>query len=342
MHGESMRIFSKGSSIVRIFQKSVLSFAILLSCSFSTAAESTALPQTEYGHPDLQGVWFYGTGTPYERPIDLGNARSFTAEEAQQQLQVLRDADANKARPLAAGRSAPAAGSSIAQTADFNFASSRTNLVNVNGLFRTSQIILPENGRLPFRDDAKDIFAAWAEEGKGAYDGPEIRPVSERCVGPNGGPMAPMVSWFYNANIQFFQTQNYVILLAEMNHDARIIPLSAEPTSYNFPQWMGHSHGVFEDDTLVVTTAGFRPEQSWFAFRMSGQLTVTERFKLVSKNEILYSFTFEDPAIYTEPVTVEKNIVRREQDENLFEYACHEGNYSYPGILAGARRLEQD
>ena len=112
------------------------------------------------------------------------------------------------------------------------------------------------------------------------------------------------------------------------------------PVNNQFAQWMGHSSGQWDGDTLIVTTTGFRPEQSWFAFRMSEQLEVIERFKLVTPDEIHYSYTFEDPKIYTEPVTVEKNIVRRSKGENLFEYACHEGNYSYPGILAGARRLE--
>ena len=187
-----------------------------------------------------------------------------------------------------------------------------------------------------------DVFERWQSEGHGAFDGPEIRPVSERCVGPNGGPAAPMIGWFYNANMQIVQTENYFIILAEMNHDVRIIPLNREQPSHDFPQWMGNSHGYWDGDTLVVETTDFRPEQSWFAFRMSGQLASTERFRMNSANEIYYSVTLTDPELLTEQVVVEKNIARRSPDEHIYEYACHEGNYSMPSILAGARRQESD
>lgn len=315
----------------------------ILVMGFSLSAEEAWIePRTEFGQPDMQGVWFYGTSTPFDRPEILGNKQSYTEAEAQELLQSLLDADRQKSQPLSAERGAPAEGAMVAQEADHNFSDSRVNPIRINGEYRTSQITSPENGRLPLREGGKDIFANWLSQGHGAYDGPEIRPASERCVGPNGGPMAPTVGWFYNANMQIVQTEDYVMLLAEMNHDARIIPTSGEPRKNNHPQWMGNSVGTWEGDTLVVETTDFRPEQSWFAFLMSDQLKITERFKLVADDEILYSYTIYDPEIYTEPVTVEKNIVRRAAGEHVFEYACHEGNYSFPSILAGARRLEQD
>ena len=169
-----------------------------------------------------------------------------------------------------------------------------------------------------------------------------MRPASEQCAGPNGGPMAPMIGWFYNANMQIVQTKDVVMLLAEMNHDARIIPLTGEPREIDYPQWMGNSQGYWEGNVLVVETLGFKAEQSWFAFRMTDQLKVTKRFELASNDELFYSYTFTDPGLYTGPVTVEKNIIRRESSEQIFEYACHEGNYSFPSILAGARRLDLD
>jgi len=307
-----------------------------------SAERNTTLPRTEFGRPDLQGVWFYGTSTPFERAEMLGNKQSYTADEASQLLLTLEAADRAKAEPLDGERSAPAAGVAIAQEADHNFATSRTNPVIIDGEYRTSQIISPENGRLPFRVGGMDMFQRWQSQGHGAFDGPEIRPASERCAGPNGGPMAPMVGWFYNANMQIVQTDDYLMLLSEMNHDARIVSLSEPPANDAHAKWMGNSVGYWEGDVLIVETTGFRPEQSWFAFLLSAQLKVSERFELVNADEIRYSYTFVDTEIYTGPVTVEKNITRRSEAEQIFEYACHEGNYSMPSILAGARRLEAD
>ena len=121
-----------------------------------------------------------------------------------------------------------------------------------------------------------------------------------------------------------------------------LFPLDRESRVDAYPQWMGRSSGHWEGATLVVETSQFRPEQSWFALRMSDQLQVTERFTMVSDDELLYSYTMSDPEIYSEPVTVEKNIVRRAAGESVYEYSCHEGNYSLPSILAGARRQEAD
>ncbi len=321
----------------------ILPCASILALHAALAGVDVPLPRTESGQPDLQGVWFYGTSTPFERPESLGNKKTYTPEESQQLLTDLATADKSKAQPLDPDREAPVAGALIAQEADHNFASIRVNPVVIDGQYRTSQIIEPVDGRLPFKADGKDFFQQLSDQGHGSFDGPEIRPASERCVGPNGGPMAPMVGWFYNANMQIVQTDSHVMILAEMNHDARIIPIgSAVSDSGVFPQWMGKSVGHWEGDTLVVETDGFRPEQSWFAFPMSDQLKVVERFTLVSKDEIHYEFTFSDPGIYSESITAEKNISRRAPGEEIFEYACHEGNYSMSSILAGARRQELD
>lgn len=308
----------------------------------ATAAENADIPRTGIGQPDLQGVWYYGTSTPIERPERFGIQQSYTADEALELLSSLEESNRENAEPLSGSRSAPSAGGAIAQNADHNFATLRTNPVKIDDQYRTSQIISPENGRFPYKDGGMDMFQKWQNQGHGAFDGPEIRPASERCAGPNGGPMAPMVSWFYNANMQIVQTEDYVMVLAEMNHDARIISLS-EPHSDNVhAKWMGNSFGHWEGDVLIVETTDFRPEQSWFQFLMSEKLKVTERFELVSADEIRYSYTFTDPELYTDAVTVEKNITRRSDGEQIFEYACHEGNYSMASILAGARRLEAD
>lgn len=308
----------------------------------SLAAQDQRIARTEHGQPDMQGVWFYGSNTPFERPVALGTQQSFTEAEGLDAANAVLAAKLQNEEPVDPDRGAPAAGAGIGQQADHNFSSFRTNLVRIDGLYRTSQIVSPANGRFPFREGGRDFFDQWLDRGYGAFDGPEVRPASERCAGPNGGPAAPMIGWFYNANMQIVQTADYFILIAEMNQDTRIIHLNRQQAPSEYPQWMGHSIGHWEGDTLVVETSQFRPEQSWIAFRMSGQLQVKERFTLISEDEILYSYTFTDPEIYTEPVTVEKSIVRRAPGERLYEYSCHEGNYSLPGILAGARRLEQE
>jgi len=115
-----------------------------------------------------------------------------------------------------------------------------------------------------------------------------------------------MIGWFYNANMQIVQTKDVVMLLAEMNHDARIIPLTGDPREIDYLQWMGNSQGHWEGNVLIVETTGFRAEQSWLAFRMTDQLKVTECFELTSNDEVFYSYTFTDPGLYIEPVTVEK------------------------------------
>lgn len=321
---------------------SVAVFILLNSYGGLFAAENWQMPRTESGQPDMQGTWYYGSSTPFERPEKLGRKRSYTEAEALAVIQAVDAAASQSTEALDPGRGAPKAGENIAQEADHNFASFRTEHIKINGEYRTSQIISPENGRLPSRAGGRDYFERLLDRGFGAFDGPEIRPVSERCVGPNGGPMAPLVGWFYNANMQIVQTEDYVMLLSEMNHDARIIPLNRESPAYEFSTWMGHSTGRWENDTLVVETTGFRPEQSWFFFRMSGQLKVTERYSLVAPNEILFSASFVDEEIYSEPVRIEKSISRRAGGEHIFEYSCHEGNYSFPSILAGARRLESE
>lgn len=321
----------------------VLSFACMVLTQFAAAQPSSSFtaPLTEHGHPDLQGIWFYGSITPFDRPIELGNQQSYSEAEASQLLNSLNSAEAQKGEALSPDRSAPEAGVAIAQEADHNFASSRLNPIVIGGKYRTSQIISPADGRLPLVPGGTDYFEALQAQGYGAFDGPETRPVSERCAGPNGGPMAPMIGWFYNANMQIIQTSDHIMILAEMNHDARIIPLQDTASEHNSPQWMGYSTAHWDNEVLVIESSGFRPEQSWFAFRMSEQLRVTERYELVSANEIYYSYTFTDPVIYSEAVTVEKIISRRGNDEQIYEYACHEGNYSFPSILGGARRLEQ-
>ena len=148
-----------------------------------------------------------------------------------------------------------------------------------------------------------------------------------------------MLPVMYNNNYQFVQTDDYIMILAEMAHDARIIRLRDDAHMQDMNKWMGDSIGHWDGDTLVVETREFNPQQN---FRGASQnLTVTERFSRASEAEMLYSFTVEDDTVFSQPFTGELMFNARPSQESMYEYACHEGNYALGGILAGARRLEQ-
>jgi hypothetical protein len=168
------------------------------------------------------------------------------------------------------------------------------------------------------------------------FDGPEVRPLAERCLlafGSSSGP--PMLPVLYNNHYQIVQSQDTVVILVEMVHDARIIRLNAKPSGLS--KWMGDSVGRWEGDTLVVETTNFTDKES---FRGSTpKLKITERFTRVGPDKMNYRVTMDDPAAFTQPWTAEYPFYTT--NEPIYEYACHEGNYALPGILAGAREDEK-
>lgn len=323
----------------------------LLFCFVALSASSVSLAQdnsttwqakrTVYGHPDLQGNWNNSSRSPLQRPESLGDKKTYTSEEARQVELGAQLEDQEKAAPIDPDRDAPEQGGSIQFQADENFANTRLSLTRINGEYRTSKIVEPANGRLPYVDNVfqKDIFGRWMAEGHGPLDGPEMRSQMERCIHV-GTQMPPMFDWTYNANFQIVQTPQYVVILSEMIHDARIIRLQGEHQPAVFQKWFGDSVGHWEGDTLVVESRDFHPQQSNFFMRSSDQFQVTEWFTPVSENEIFYRYRVVDPVIYTEPVVVEMMLNRKPEGEVIYEFACHEGNYSLPSILAGARRQE--
>lgn len=334
------------SSIFRRFFKASFVLAVTslpLAVNVSAAEQEWSVPRTEHGYPDLQGLWGNRTQTPFQRPAALGNQRSYTQEEALAMEAERQEFDRAKFLAIDPNREAPPAGDFIGNQADGNFADVRVNVTRVNGEYRTSLIVDPPDGRFPFVEGGmrKDIYGQWRDQGFGPSDGPEIRSVGERCLTGNG-TMPPMAVITYNSNVQIVQTGEYVMIMGEMVHDARIIRLDSEHQPAHIKKWMGDSHGYYEGDTLVVHTQNYRAEQSNMRLRSSEALQVTERFTPVSDKEIHYTFTVDDPVIYSRPFTVELPLLRRAPDEKLYEFACHEGNYSIPGILGGARRQEQD
>ena len=212
-------------------------------------------------------------------------------------------------------------------------------LARIDGQLRTSWIVDPADGRLPLRPAIRKLIAEYTP----TLDGPEARPISERCISATAGP--PMLNALQNNNYEIVQTADHVVILMENNHEARIIPLRDRThLPRQIRPWMGDSVGWWENGTLVVETTGFNPGQSLRSnlladLYVSSDGVVTERFTRISADRILYEFSVNDPASYTRPWRAEMPLVAAKGP--LFEYACHEGNYSMEGMLAGARRQEK-
>ena len=310
---------------------------------FSQGAPDWKAPLTSYGHPDLQGIWTSASITTLERDTALVTTLTVDAEEArrlerQSVLNALTEADSGPSDP---NRLPPTDGDTDAGYNAF-WIDPGTRLAEINGGFRTSFIVDPEDGQIPYSAAAGIAFFQYAQDS--GYDGPEQRPLGERCMvgfGSSGGP--PMLPVLYNNNYQIVQNEKYVLILAEMNHDARIVRLNDKHKGDRFKPWLGDSIGHWEGNTLVVETINFHPQQSFrFAIKHSLYLPqsakVIERFTRLEQNTILYEFTVEDGNAYTQPWSAE--IPFRKTESPMYEYACHEGNYALPGILGGARREE--
>ena len=292
----------------------------------TATAISRSSPRTPWGDPDLQGLWTNTTTTPLERPDDLKGKQVFTDEELPEQ-------DRRVAERVSFDR-APRAGN----PGTYNeFWVERGSLSK-----RTSLIVEPPDGRLPplTPEEQKRTAERTAARKTSPADGPEVIGVFTRCI-TRGMPGA-MMPGFYNHNYHILQTPGYVVILVEMVHDARIIPLDGRPhVGQNIRQWLGDSRGRWEGNTLVVETTNFVniTDRNIANFGTSETARVIERFTRVDADTIDYQITINDPATYTKPWTAAIPMTKLEVP--LFEYACHEGNYAMPGILAGTRAEEK-
>lgn len=300
--------------------------------------QDSGFPKTAFGAPDLQGIYSIATVTMLERPEQFTGRATISLEEAAQVGTTGESyLDDLTARP---DDSAPDVGGYNTFWMDPG-----EQMAVLNGEVRTSLIVDPEDGRLPWAEGAQRAIFAGRANGRGPYDGPEARPMGERCLvgfGSSGGP--PMLPVLYNNHSQIVQTEDYVVILAEMNHDARIIYMDGKVPA-NFPKWLGTSVGRYEGDTLVVETTGFHPQEGFRGslrhfFYLSSDARVTERFTRIDENTLLYQFTVDDPKVYSRTWTGE--LPMNAVEDQIYEYACHEGNYALPGILAGARQQELD
>jgi hypothetical protein len=295
-----------------------------------SSAKAWTPPRTPDGKPDLEGAWTNVTITPLERPANLAGKEFFTEQEAAAyEKQTVENNNADR-RNLP-----PEADVGLAYN---NFWYDRgTKVIKTR---RTSLIVDPPDGKIPpFTPEAQQRAAARAEARRrsGPADGPESRALTERCIlWPTSGP--PMLPSFYNNNYQITQGPGYVAIMVEMIHDARIIPTDGRPhLPQNIRQWMGDSRGRWEGNTLVVDTTNFTDKTN---FRGSGEnLHVIERFTRTGPDTLRYEFTVEDPTTFTRPWRGEVPMNRTEGP--IFEYACHEGNYSMVDMLAGARAEER-
>jgi hypothetical protein len=311
--------------------------AVALLAPVPVAGQTWTLPRTADGQPDLQGVWDFRTITPLERPVALGTKEFFTDEEAANfEKAENRRQDRDQIDPETGGLNYPAGG--VVPYNEFWY--DRGN--KIVGTKRTSLIVDPPNGRLPaMTPDGQKRADLRAEEqretqlGRPHADSWEDRPLQERCiVGLNSGP--PMTPGAYNNDFQLFQTPEYVVILNEMVHDARIIPLDGRLHGH-IRQWQGDSRGHWEGNTLVVDTTNFKRETS--LPNSSANMHLVERFTRTDANTLLYEFTVEDPTMWTRPWTAV--VPMRKSGDPIYEYACHEGNYAMASILAGARVAEK-
>jgi hypothetical protein len=296
-------------------------------------AKGWTVPRTPDGHPDLQGTWTNATLTPMERPAAFAGKATLTDAEA----------SAYEKKDLEASDIDKKDSSLLRQTGDVEtggynnlFIDRGSELARVDGVKRTSLIVDPADGKAP--PVTEQVRQARGRGGFGnRYDSVKDRPLAERCIigfGSTSGP--PMMPALYNSDYQIVQTPDAVMILVEMVHDVRVIRMNAEHAPKGVPKWLGDSVGHWEGDTLVADTTNFNGRTR---FRGSSEnLHVTERFRRVDANTILYRVTIDDPATFTKPWTMEYPFLATPGP--IFEYACHEGNYAMPDILGGARKSD--
>ncbi len=308
----------------------VLSFAASPAAG-QPAANARPSLHTPWGDPDLQGLWTNATITPFERPRELADKQTLSAEEAAAfEKQTLQARDADR-------REGAGADADLALAYNQFWYDRGTKVVSTR---RTSLVIDPPDGRVPSLtlEGQRRADARAAARRNSPADGPEDRPLAERCIlWPTAGP--PMLPSGYNNNYQILQTPTHVAILIEMIHDVRIIPLDGRPhASPPIRQWLGDSRGRWEGHTLVVITTNYTNKTS---FRGSSEnLRLTERFTRVDAETINYEFTVDDPTTFTKPWTAAIPMTKAEGP--IFEYACHEGNYGMTNLLSGARAQEKD
>ena len=325
---------------------------ILLTISFlalesaAAAAPAWSPPRTGDGRPDLSGVWSNASQTKLTRspgtPLVVSQAQ---AEAVAKAVEGSIDADA---APTAADDGPPPTVGAVTGGYNTFWIDSGRALASVKGQFRASWIVDPADGQLPLSDAGRQRM----QRDRAAHEtdlaaGPEALMPWDRCLISSRGTGGPgMLNNIYNSNYQIVQTSGAVAIVVEMVHDVRNIPLFPDKAAAQaghgpaaLQPWLGDSVGWWEGDTLAVETVNVHPEQGRTGpIYLSPQGRVTERFTRVSADHIFYEFAVEDAAYYSRPWRAEMTLTARK--DQIYEFACHEGNYAMSGILAGARAAE--
>ena len=291
-------------------------------------------PRTPDGQPDLQGIWSNAILTPLERPAEFADQAFLTEEQA-----VAYEARRND-ETFRGDRDIPVE-TDVAYAYNDFWWDWGTQIARTR---RTSLIVDPPDGRIPALTPEGEKRRAAREAYRSMHpaDGPEDRILRERCIVWSGngdqGAGPPMLPSAYNNNFQVVQTADHVLILKEMVHETRVVPLDGRPALHDgVRQWLGSSRGHWEGDTLVVETANFT--QGTHFRGTSEHMRLTERFTRVAEDVLLYEFTIEDPVTLTRPWTAQIPTVRL--DGLIYEFACHETNRGMMGILSGARARER-
>jgi hypothetical protein len=327
-------------------KKIAVSFLIVLGAPVAAFAQDDyRAPRTEWGQPDLQGVWNFSSDIPMQRPAQYGTRQFLTAAEIEEikARQAASDAASDSALNI--------------EGVDESYNDFWVENAGIGDSVRTSHIIFPEDGQMPaLVEGAVGRQGMYGGETTGesrpvriaaggiGTDGPEDRGLSERCIiGFNAGP--PFTPSLYNNNVQIFQSRDTAVIMTEMIHDARIVPLfeSADAMA-NLDEdvrlYTGDSKGYWDGDTLVVVTKNFNGlSNSFSGVGTSLEKTLTERFTRVDDITVDYEFTIEDPGTFSNTITA--IVPMTKVAGQIYEYACHEGNYGMVNILRGARVQER-
>src|SRR5262245_48543755 len=342
------------------------------SLSAQSAAAKATIARAADGHPDFSGMYNVATMTPLARPTEFGNRRALTKQEAAEMEQYEKQGQGKTALPSSPDRDAPPVGGDTSPTHSYLerlfrggggvvggyntfWISPGDSFAVVNGEKRTSIIIDPPNGQVPaMKAEARTRNAALRATGSvrpdagetaeagpvGAFDGPELRPLSERCLlgfGSTSGPPS-LPNYWYNNLKQVVQTKDSLMILNEMVHDARVIRIGGKHLPASVHNWLGDSVGHWEGDVLVVDTTNFTNKTQ---FEGSGEnLHVVERFSRLPDGNLLYQFTVNDPTTWDRAWSGE--YPWRATTESLYEYACHEANYAMSNVLSGARLRDKE
>jgi hypothetical protein len=318
----------------RTFFLALAAVATLAAPAFAADGKTYKPPRTAEGKPSFEGNWSIATITALQRPADF---KSLVLPPDQVEAatnshpQVVRQRNDDNL-----SEETPLTGQDLRGGRGYNafWIDPGMSYANVRGEYRTSWIVDPPDGQIPFLTNrrGRDIE-------RSSFDGPEGRPLGERCIVNSGSAGPPMQKYLYNNNYEIVQTAQALVIRAEMNNYARIIRIGGKHIPPSMRPLHGDSIGHWEGDTLVAETTNFHPFHAQGQVPLTEQGKVIEKFSRTSNGQITYEFTVEDPQVYRQPwrAEISLNAIK----DRVFEYACHEGNYALSGVLAGAREEEK-